>query len=204
MFDGDDAPLKVKIVVIGGPNVGKTSIIRAYVSGETGIPPPQTVQLAFSQKTERIGDSVLHLQICDTAGEERFQSVSPNFYRDADAALLVFDLTSALSFDKIGQWINELNATMPESFVLLLVGNKTDLADQRKVEPDTVLAFTKVNDLDYLETSARTRDGIDIAFQMLCDKILVNRAPKSGTFHPAQRMLDLDANPPGNEAGSCC
>jgi small GTP-binding protein len=197
-----DTSKKMKVVVIGGPNVGKTSIISAYVSGAAEEAPAQTVQLAFSQKDEQIGDVVVHLQICDTAGQERFQSVCPNFYRDAQGALVVFDVTAVASFQKIHVWIDELNATMPESFIVIVVGNKTDLSDERVVTREEAVEFASFNSVSYLETSAVTGHGIQTAFQMLCEKFLELEGPKDGTFVPNQVVLTDEPNVVQKQ--SCC
>jgi small GTP-binding protein len=192
----------MKVVVIGGANVGKTSIISSYITGPSGITPAQTVQLAFSQKVEVIGDCAVQLQICDTAGQERFQSVCPNFYRDAHAALVVFDVTSVQSFQKIREWIDELNATMPDSFIVIVVGNKIDLDDQRMVTREQALEFSNANEVSYLETSAKTGHGIITAFQMVSEKFLEQDAPKSAEFVP-NRVLDLAEESPSSEK-QCC
>jgi small GTP-binding protein len=191
---------KAKVVVIGGPNVGKTSIIGAYIDGPSTIIPAQTVQLAFSQKVEFVGDCSIHLQICDTAGEERFQSVSPNFYRGANAALVVFDVTSPHSFNKLREWINELNATMSDSLIKIVIGNKIDLDSNRLVTRESGLEFSAANGATYLETSAKTGYGIQAAFQMVCEKILELEAPK---VSPGTRVLDLAEEPPPVEK-QCC
>jgi small GTP-binding protein len=193
----------MKLVVIGGPNVGKTSIINAYVSAPSGLPTQPTVQLAFSQATERIGETTIHLQICDTAGQERFQSVCPNFYRDAHAALVVFDITSTQSFDKLHEWVDELGATMPTSFIIIVIGNKVDLLDQRAVTRESALEYCGVNEVSYLETSAKTGHGITTAFQMVCEKFLEQEMPKSAQF-AANRVLDLAEERPPEQTKACC
>jgi small GTP-binding protein len=203
MPEPNDTSRRMKVVVIGGPNVGKTSIISAYVSGITGETPMQTVQLAFSQKDETIGDTVIHLQICDTAGQERFQSVCPNFYRDAHGALVVFDVTSLASFQKIREWIDELNATMPDTFIKIVIGNKTDLGDQRVVTREKALEFTTANEVPYLETSAATGHGIQAAFQLLCEKFLEMEKPKTAMFVP-NPVLDLAEERKASPKDACC
>jgi small GTP-binding protein len=199
----DDNSRRMKVVVIGGANVGKTSIISAYVSGITSDPPAQTVQLAFSQKDETIGETVIHLQICDTAGQERFQSVCPNFYRDAQGALVVFDVTSLTSFQRIHEWIDELNATMPDSFLVIVIGNKTDLIQSRVVTREKALEFTNANEVSYLETSAVTGHGIQAAFQLLCEKFLETEKPKTAMFVP-NPVLDLTEERAAPPKEACC
>ena len=161
-------PLKMKIVVIGGANVGKTSIIRYYVSKQTATTTKPTVQLAFSKKVETILDQTIEMQICDTAGQEKFQSVCPNFYRDSQAAMIVFDVTSRESFEKVTFWLDELSAIMGDKFTKLIVGNKVDLEEERVVSIDEGTEFAQSRGLKIIETSAKTGMGITESFAELC------------------------------------
>lgn len=161
-------PLKMKIVVIGGANVGKTSIIRYYVSKQTATTTKPTVQLAFSKKVETILDQTIEMHICDTAGQEKFQSVCPNFYRDSQAAMIVFDVTSRESFEKVTFWLDELSAIMGDKFTKLIVGNKVDLDKERVVSNDEGTEFAQSRGLKIMETSAKTGMGIPESFAELC------------------------------------
>jgi small GTP-binding protein len=194
---------KMTVVVIGGHSVGKTSIINAYMSGRAlgpdGPTPPQTVQLAFSQKDEVIGDRVVHLHIRDTAGHERFQFVCPNFYRDAHGALVVFDVTNLQSFQKIHDWINEFSAIMPDTFIQILIGNKIDLEKQRLVTREQALSYAHLNDISYVETSAVTGHGVQNAFQMLTEKFLEQDVLKT-MFVP----VGIDLAEPTKQEKPCC
>jgi small GTP-binding protein len=178
-------PLRMKIVVIGSHSVGKTSIINAYISAATDTPTTPTIQLAFSKKETVIGERVLDLQICDTAGQEQFQSVSPIFYREAHGALVVYDVTSPQSFQRIRYWLDELNATMPDSFIVCVVGNKIDRAGERVVAREDGVQFASENGALYQETSAVTGRGIDAAFGKICEKFLELERGKEAMLIPA-------------------
>jgi small GTP-binding protein len=195
-------PLRMKIVVIGSHSVGKTSIINAYISEESEIATRPTIQLAFSKKDVVIGDRVVHLQICDTAGQEQFQSVCPNFYRDAHGALVVFDVTSPPSFQRIHYWLDELNATMPDSFLVCVVGNKTDRSHERVVSFTDGLNFANENDALYQETSAVTGCGIEAAFGKLCEKYMENEREKQPILIPNQTVNVEHSERPEGER--CC
>jgi small GTP-binding protein len=200
----DNPSKKMTVVVIGGSFVGKTSLINTYVSGPPVGPeiptPRETVQVAYSQKDEVIGDRVIHLHIRDTAGQERFQSVCPNFYRDAHGALVVFDVTNIQSFQKVQDWINEFNATMPDTFIQILIGNKIDLDTQRAVTREDALAYANQNGISYLETSAVTGHGVLNAFQMLSEKFLEQEVLKTPMFVPAS----VDLAEPTETDSNCC
>jgi small GTP-binding protein len=193
----------MKLVVIGSQSVGKTSIINFYITGGNEILTMTTVQLAFSKKVEQIGDRTVSLQICDTAGQEQFQSVCPNFYRDAQAALVVFDVTSPDSFQRIRYWLDELNATMPESFLVCVVGNKVDLVEERAVTKEDSVNFAIENGALYQETSAVTGMGISAAFGKVCEKYVeMEKKGREALMlpHPA---VELDQPEMKNEE-KCC
>jgi small GTP-binding protein len=194
-------PLRMKIVVIGHHSVGKTSIINAYISEGNDIVTQPTIQLAYSQKDHVIGDRVIHLDICDTAGQEQFQSVCPIFYREAQGALVVFDVTSQESFQRIRYWLDELNATMPESFIICVVGNKTDRCDDRVVTFDDGVKFATENDALYQETSAVTGKGIATAFGRLCEKYVEQEKGREAMVVPTNVNLEAEKTA---EPEKCC
>lgn len=201
MEDGDRDALSMKIVVIGGPNVGKTSIIGFYVSNHALSATKPTVQLAFSKKVEDVGGRKVCLHICDTAGQEKFQSVCPNFYRDSDAAMIVFDVTSRESFNKVPHWLDELNAIMGAEFTKMVIGNKVDLEAERVVSTDEAIEFCDAAGLHYLETSALTGDGIAGAFVELCETFMKVHGHKDQEVIPEKIALK---NPSGKSQKQCC
>jgi small GTP-binding protein len=203
MSDQLNGAKNMKVIVIGGADVGKTLLINTYISGPPPganiTRPPPTVQLAFSQKDEVIGERTVHLQICDTVGDERYQSLSPSFYRGAQGALVVFDVTEEKSFRKVGEWINELNATMPETLITIIIGNKIDLDENKTITRDEAVAYADKYGIPYLETSAVTGNGVQNAFQMLAEKFLEQEIMKP-TFTP--NGIDLTA--PTKSEKQCC
>ena len=93
----------LKIVILGDSGVGKTTILQQYLSGKTGASKP-TIGADFSKKEILIDNTVVTLQIWDTAGQEKFQSLGYAFYRGADCCALVYDITSQQSFDSLSRW----------------------------------------------------------------------------------------------------
>lgn len=193
-------PLKMKIVVIGGANVGKTSIIGYYVSNRTATATRPTVQLAFSKKVQTIADQTIEMQICDTAGQEKFQSVCPNFYHDSQAAMIVFDVTSRESFEKVTFWLDELSAIMGDKFTKIVVGNKVDLEEQRVISLDEATEFAQSRGLRFMETSARTGMGIAESFAELCRLFLEKTGTGDQVVEP-QPPTPLTVN---SKKSGCC
>ncbi|TXT58975.1 MAG: Small GTP-binding domain protein [Promethearchaeota archaeon] len=117
------------------------------------------------------------LQIWDTGGQERFASVRPMYYRGSLGALLIFDLTSMASFDHLPQWIEEVRANVNSDIPLLLVGNKSDLEDQREVNLEEINSFSDKFNLYYMETSAKTGEGVGDCFYVLACLMIGSGVP---------------------------
>lgn len=153
---------KLKIVLLGCENVGKTSMIKRFVNDSFDNNSSPTVQTGIFTKTvlHETGEPVT-LNIYDTAGQERFQSVTPNFYRDADCVIIVFSLIHKDSISRAQDWINEIEATMQDNYLLVIAGNKSDLIDDRQIDFQECVEFAKENKNSlYVECSAKTGVGI--------------------------------------------
>ena len=196
--DTDDKK-KIKIVVIGGPNVGKTSIINRFVSHQFNSFNSPTIQLAMTTFEYKLEDQIFTLLICDTAGQEQFQSVCPNFYRDAQGAIIVFDITDRKSFDKMQDWVNELNASLTEPIPIVIAGNKVDLEENRVIQLDEAVEYSDQSDINYFETSALSDFGIDNLFSSLVSQII----SKEGDS-PDETVNNVNLASPSSPKSSCC
>lgn len=126
-------PYVSKLVLLGSSSVGKTSLALRYMKQDFSSVLP-TVGCAFFTKVVDAGSSSLKLEIWDTAGQEKYHSVCHLYFRGANAALLVYDITRKDSFHKAQQWLEDLEKEFqPGEVVVMLVGNKTDLDEEREV-----------------------------------------------------------------------
>jgi len=122
-----DKPIQVKLVLLGEAAVGKSSIVMRFVNNEFQANKEPTIGAAFLTQRCRIDDRVLRYEIWDTAGQERFHSLAPMYYRNAQAAVVVYDITKAASLDKAKSWVKELQRQANPNIVIALAGNKLDL-----------------------------------------------------------------------------
>lgn len=173
-----------KIVVVGASGVGKTAIVNQLVNKNFKEEGQPTIGVEFKSYSVQADGENVKLQIWDTAGQERFRSVSKAYFRNAVGAILVFDLTQKPSFDELNAWINDLNALCAPNAFIILVGNKSDLADDRAVSENEAQETAKRYNVEYLETSAKNGSNVEEAFVRLGQGIL--RGTKEKKIEPVK------------------
>lgn len=126
----------VKLVLLGEAAVGKSSLVLRFVSDDFQENKEPTIGAAFLTQKCSLPNRTIKFEIWDTAGQERFASLAPMYYRNAQSALVVYDVTKPTSFIKARHWVNELKAQASPGIVIALVGNKLDLVDEDDEEGD--------------------------------------------------------------------
>ncbi|MCK5151965.1 MAG: GTP-binding protein [Candidatus Thorarchaeota archaeon] len=160
-----------KVVVLGEGAVGKTAVVTRFSHGFFRTDYKTTIGSQFAVKNIDIHKSAqelvtVKLQIWDVAGQSRFQILRPMYYRGSSGGVLVYDVTRRRTFIVLEEWLDELERAIGKKIPLVLVANKTDLPD-RVVEPAEGKAFAEKHDMPYLETSAKTGEGIIDIFEQL-------------------------------------
>ncbi|EAU92864.1 GTP-binding protein ypt5 [Coprinopsis cinerea okayama7 len=122
-----DKSVQVKLVLLGEAAVGKSSVVLRFVNNEFQPNKEPTIGAAFLTQKCRLEDRILRYEIWDTAGQERFHSLAPMYYRNAQAAVVVYDVTKASSLEKAKSWVKELQRQANPNIVIALAGNKVDL-----------------------------------------------------------------------------
>jgi len=167
-----------KIVVLGEGAVGKTAIVTRFSHGFFRTDYKTTIGSQFAVKNVEIprdiGDVTVKLQIWDVAGQSRFQILRPMYYRGSSGGLLVYDVTRRRTFIVLEEWLDELHKAINKKIPLVLVANKTDLPD-RVVEPSEGHEFAQNHDMPYIESSAKTGEGIVDIFQELAEVLVAQR-----------------------------
>ena len=171
MEDDDNYDLIFKIVLIGDSGVGKTNILSRYISNEFSLNTQATVGVEFGSKIIKKGEKLIKLQIWDTAGQERYKSITSAYYKGSKGAFVVYDISRRCTFDNVDKWIGELKNNGSEDVFILLVGNKSDLNDQREISEEEVKKKAEVYNIAFCETSALKGNNIEFAFESLIDKI---------------------------------
>ncbi|XP_056010299.1 uncharacterized protein LOC130051745 isoform X1 [Ostrea edulis] len=159
-----DDPVRVKVVVVGDMCVGKTAIALRFTKNAFEEKIAHTVGASYYIRSMDIEDRTILFQIWDTAGQERFRSLVPMYLRDADIALLVYDITSEESFHSLELWRTELLASAPSHVTTAVVGNKSDLGSKRKIEATAGRAYAMKHRMLYTETSAKLGTNVEELF----------------------------------------
>eukprot|EP00906_Rhabdomonas_costata_P033595 RCo047332 len=208
-----------KVCLLGEGRVGKTSLVRRYINDEFLDKEQTTVQASmYSKKRVSVGDQVVTIAIWDTAGQERFHALGPIYYRDADGALLVYDITDQDTFDRVKHWVRELKAVVGEDIVLCVAGNKSDLERSRQVTLEEALAYCRSVGASHFTVSAKLNKNVGDIFVELARRMVKVRAAKaaakrlsgggnssaSSTRRNTFRVLDDPDNPPAPPSSNCC
>ncbi|XP_074647311.1 ras-related protein Rab-37-like isoform X1 [Tubulanus polymorphus] len=190
-----------KVMLIGDSGVGKTCLLvrfkdGAFLSGSF----ISTVGIDFRNKVVSVEGTKVKLQIWDTAGQERFRSVTHAYYRDAHALLLLYDVTNKSSFDNIRAWLSEINEYAQDDVVIMLLGNKSDMAAERVIRREDGEKLAKDHNVAFMETSAKTGMNVELAFMAIARdlKMKKTRSPNDPKFSVADYIEQE------KKTGSCC
>ena len=163
-----------KIVIIGDTYVGKTNILSRYISNEFDPNSNSTIGVELTTKTYNFDNNDVKVQIWDTAGQEKYRSITSSYYKGAQGCLLVYDITKKKSFDNIDKWYSELKSNSDEKIYTMLLGNKSDLEENREVSIDEAEKKAKNFNIAFMETSAYNGNNINKAFSELINNVYQN------------------------------
>ena len=201
----------VKVVLLGDSGVGKSSLALRFVTNEFRPYSESTIGASFMSKTIRVPISAssksdklmqqersIGLKIWDTAGQEKYRSLAPMYYRGAQVAVLVYDITVPASFVALKEWALELKHNALPDLLLVICGNKSDLEQYRRVDREVGEVYAKELGAVYVETSAKDGKGVLDMFTGVA-----KRVPLSDQEDILEEdMLDLRKNT--NVQSGCC
>ena len=167
--------VSVKLVLLGNASVGKSSILQRFSSDVYNAHKPPTVGAAFTTKVVICNKRKIKMDIWDTAGQEKYRSMTPLYYRGAYAAIIVYDITDKKSYEGAINWIKEIKQIEGDKIKIVLCGNKVDLQNSsRQIDSDIPSQYAKENGFIFIETSAKTGCGIKAVFQQIGQSIPEN------------------------------
>jgi len=177
------------MVLVGDSGVGKSCLLKRFASKEWDPQYISTIGVDFEILNLTVHNKNVRLQIWDTAGQERFQNITTSYYRGAHAIMVVYDVTSEDSFNSVRKWLSAVETYCTSNVSVMLVGNKSDLTDDRQVQWDTAQQFAeslqllssssnqlrdKAKGIPILETSAKANVNVTEAFTNLAENAVYN------------------------------
>ena len=187
----------LKLLTLGNSCVGKSSIVIRYTENKFYSSYLTTIGVDFLRKVITVGDKEINLQIWDSAGQEKYNSISKQYYNKADGIILVFDLNSRMSFDGMMNWLEEIEVSTAKGIPIVIVGNKCDLAT-REITTDEAYEFAETKNIPYFETSAMTGHNVNEAINKLVEIALEFQEKKNND----KKVVTL--NTTGGNKERCC
>ncbi|XP_069468566.1 ras-related protein Rab-6A-like isoform X6 [Ambystoma mexicanum] len=196
---------KFKLVFLGEQSVGKTSLITRFMYDSFDNTYQATIGIDFLSKTMYLEDRTMRLQLWDTAGQERFRSLIPSYIRDSASAIVVFDITNLNSFQQTSKWIDDVRTERGSDVIIMLVGNKTDLADKRQVSIEEGERKAKELNVMYIETSAKAGYNVKQLFRRVAAALPgMDSTPEKSKEDMIDIKLEKPPEEPVTESGCSC
>jgi small GTP-binding protein len=206
MTSSEKENMVAKILTIGESGVGKTCILLRYTDNKFIKHHLTTIGIDYKTKDVNINNKSIKLKIWDTAGQERFRNITQQYYKGADGIVLVFDLTDRNSFEKVREWMKQIQSyTQKDSIAIVLLGNKCD-AEDKAVSIQEANEIANEFNLKFFETSAMNNINIEESFKQLSSEIIkIKDAKNSSSDAEPQRMaLKPSSNNEQKKKKGCC
>ena len=204
--------LLYKVIIIGDTNVGKSNILTRYIKDEFSLNTKSTVGVELGIKFLKIKNINAKIQIWDTAGQERYRAITSSYFKGSNGCFIVYDITNETSFDNVEKWYEQIQSETSKEIPIVLVGNKCDLENERKIPTEKGKDKAKNLKCAFFETSALKGINIDKIFEELVNTIYDKTASKNEDdvnieFIKEDKAVNLnetkDENK-NNKKGRCC
>ena len=167
----DSYDYNYKIILLGEGGVGKSSMIQRYVYDKFSIHTTPTIGVANTTKVVSVDGEKILLNIWDTAGQEKYRSMLNSSFRGCRAAIMVYDITSEVTFRNLDYWFEQIKNIGGENVKYLLIGNKADLESSRKVTQKQGMEMARNNNMLFMETSCVSNYNVERAFQEIAESL---------------------------------
>lgn len=205
--DESEPDYLIKIILVGDSGVGKTNLLSQFSRNQFTVDTKTTIGVEFATKTIRIDDKVVKAQVWDTAGQERYRAITSAYYKGANGAMVLYDITSSVSFSSLHKWLQELRENSEPNIQIMLIGNKSDMEDSRSVDRTEGVNFAEKEGLLFMETSAKEATNVGEAFNQLIEDIVAKYAQAGLTGKEAKQSV-LQPKPgvtvAAEEKKGCC
>ena len=176
--DKNEKAIKIKIMALGESTVGKTSFILKYTQNIFQEEFIATIGIDYHTKFLEIDNIKYRIDFFDTAGQEKYNSISSNSIKKADGVLLMYDITKKESYDKISKWMTSIKEYKDDNFPILLIGNKSDLEDERQITEEEGKQLANNYNIDFMEISIKENKNVDKAALAIINKVIEKQKDK--------------------------
>lgn len=195
----DTGETLIKLLIIGESAVGKSCLLLRFAEDKFNETFLATIGIDFKVRHVTIDDARVKLQIWDTAGQEKFRTITKAYYRGANGILLVFDVTNRDSFNKTRMWMSSIKEAMTDPVDVVLVGNKCDM--ERAVSTQEGQEMAEEFGIPYFETSAKT--GLNVESTFLQIGTIVKRRKDKEPDRPQPKPVQVNTENQKKESGCC-
>jgi len=182
----------IKLMLIGDSGVGKSSLLLRFSDDTFDVSGTPTIGIDFKLRTIDVDGKKVKLQLLDTAGQERFRTITTAHYRNAMGILLVYDITNEASFENITEWLSNIEKHTSGNVDRVLIGNKTDMEEKREVPRERGQALAKDLGMEFFETSAKGNERVEEAFYALTRQIKKKMEAQQASQVAAQVLAAAD------------
>jgi Ras-related protein Rab-1A len=191
-----------KLIIIGDTNTGKSCLLQRFADDSYTNEFISTIGVDFKVKTITINDKMIKTQIWDTAGQDRFRSITNSYYRGVHGIIISYDITNKQSFVNIERWMRNVKDFVSDNAVKILIGTKSDLEEKRKVSKKELEDLANELDMKYIETSAKDNKNVDELFIIICKEILNNMTEKLENLR--ERKIFIETHLLKQKKNNCC
>ena len=161
-----------KLLLLGDSTVGKTCFLIKYTDQSFQDIHMATIGLDYRVKTMKLKNNKdVKIQIWDTAGQDRFRSITKNYYKGSHGIILIYDITNRRTFENVQQWISQIREETSQNVVIYLIGNKIDMKEERKVSTEEGKKLADELGLPFMETSAKEGININEVFDDIVERV---------------------------------
>jgi Ras-related protein Rab-8A len=197
--------LLVKLLLIGDSGVGKSCLLLRFCDDQFTPSFITTIGIDFKIRTIDLDGKKVKLQVWDTAGQERFKTITTAYYRGAMGILLVYDVCDEKSFNNIRSWYANVQQHASENVVMILVGNKSDMADRRVISTEQGQKLADELGIPFIEASAKTNDNVEESFFSLSRRVKENiYSENSASATNAGSTVNVGSGGAGGSNSKCC
>lgn len=179
MLQESEPEYSIKLLVLGDTSVGKSNYIYRFTEDKFSDNHMSTTGLDLKNADIIIDDKKIRVQLWDTAGEEKYRSITKTLFLRVQGIITIFDITKEETFINLKSWINSIKEECGNNMPILIIGNKCDLTEYRVVKKETAYKYAKKEKIEYIETSSKTGENIKNSVDIICSKVIKSLSLKN-------------------------